>query len=171
MPNLTPLVDAITASTLYRAGIPVGKIAERLDMDRATVYGIVNRRGAWSVERAAIDGETFQQYSQEVKNILRAKALALANVALDNMAVKMDKASAAQSGVCFGILVEKAALLGGDATARVDVVTRADAADLDALAERLRASLVSAARDDTIDVTPMSAVAPTADGSADGERS
>jgi hypothetical protein len=119
-----------------------------------TVDDIINGRSGWG-EIIAND-QAFKQYRTLAKRQMQAASISLSQKALQQIEDRIDKASAPQAAMVYGILRDKERLDAGEPTEIVALHTRQEIAGLESLAAILGQTLLQRTKE--IDVTPLDSV-------------
>lgn len=119
-----------------------------------TVEDIINGRSGWG-EIIAND-QAFKQYRTLAKRQMQAASISLSQKALQQIEDRIDKASAPQAAMVYGILRDKERLDAGEPTEIVALHTRQEIAGLESLAAILGQTLLQRTKE--IDVTPLDSV-------------
>ena len=146
----TSLPQAAQAKALAEIGYQGTQIADATGLPVRTVDDIVNGRNGWAAIIA--NDQAFKQYRTQAKRQMQAASINLSQKALQQIENRIDKASAPQAAMVYGILRDKERLDAGEPTEIIVTHTRAEAEGLDALAEILGKTLLQTAKE--IDVTP-----------------
>lgn len=146
----TSLPQAAQAKALAEIGYQGTQIADATGLPVRTVDDIINGRNGWG-EIIAND-QAFKQYRNQAKRQMQAASINLSQKALQQIENRIDKASAPQAAMVYGILRDKERLDAGEPTEIVALHTRQEAEGLDALAAVLGQTLLQSGKE--IDVTP-----------------
>lgn len=147
----TSISAAAHAKALADIGYQGTQIADATGLPVRTVADIINARNGWG-EIIAND-QAFKQYRTQAKRQMQAASINLSQKALQQIENRIDKASAPQAAMVYGILRDKERLDAGEPTEIIVTHSRADVEGLDALAEILGQTLLQSAKQ--IDVTPV----------------
>ena len=146
----TSIPQAAQAKALADIGYQGSQIADAIGLPARTVDDIINGRNGWSDITA--NDQAFKQYRSDAKRKMQAASIKLSQKALQQIENKIDKASAPQAAMVYGILRDKERLDAGEPTEIVKSYTRQDVEGLDQLAAALSQTLLQSAKE--IDVTP-----------------
>jgi hypothetical protein len=113
------------------------------------VDDIINGRNGWG--RIIANDQAFKQYRSDAKRKMQAASVQLSKKALRQIENKIDKASAPQAAMVYGILRDKERLDAGEPTEIVASYTRNEIMGLDKLAAALGQSLLQSKAE--IDIT------------------
>lgn len=139
MPDLVPLELAAAASALHEYDGNAARVGRQLGMPQRTVYDIVHGYGRWS--EVATDA-SFAALRLEQKRILQAASARNMSKAMVQIENTLDKCSAPQAAMVYGILFDKDRLMAGESTQNVGVRTTNEVLNLDQLAKSLSQELV-----------------------------
>ena len=146
----TPISHAAEAKALADIGYQGTQIAEAIGLPVRTVDDIINGRGSWGDIIA--NDQAFKTYRTDAKRKMQAASIKLSQKALQQIENRLDKASAPQAAMVYGILRDKERLDAGEPTEIVVSHTRLEIAALDELAQALSQTLLQPKEE--IDVTP-----------------
>src|SRR5688572_27552422 len=148
----TSISQAAQAKALADIGYQGSQIADATGLPARTVDDIINGRNGWG-EIIAND-QAFKQYRNDAKRKMQAASIKLSQKALQQIENRIDKASAPQAAMVYGILRDKERLDAGEPTEIVASYSREDISGLDKLAAALGQTLLQSGEE--IDVTPQS---------------
>ena len=150
----TDLMTAAKVKVMGDMNYSQKQIQEATNLPQSTVSEILAGKNNWDKLK---DVNNYEKYAHESRRHLKIATSELAKKSLQQLEDKLKGASAAQSAVIAGIMVDKLNVLSGQPTEIKEIVTRTDLAALDQLAKRLSDSLVSdkARAEAAIDVTPV----------------
>jgi hypothetical protein len=114
------------------------------------VDDIINGRNGWG--KIIANDQAFKQYRSDAKRKMQAASITLSQKALQQIENRIDKASAPQAAMVYGILRDNERLDAGEPTEIVASYTREEIMGLDKLAAALGQALLQSAKE--IDVTP-----------------
>jgi hypothetical protein len=146
----TSIPHAAQAKALADIGYQGSQIADAMGLPVRTVDDIINGRNGWG-EIIAND-QAFKQYRSDAKRKMQAASIKLSQKALQQIENRIDKASAPQAAMVYGILRDKERLDAGEPTEIVVSYSRVDVSGLDKLAAALGQALLQSEKE--IDVTP-----------------
>jgi hypothetical protein len=144
----TSIPQAAQAKALADIGYQGSEIADVTGLPARTVDDIINGRNGWGDIIA--NDQAFKQYRSDAKRKMQAASIKLSQKALQQIENRIDKASAPQAAMVYGILRDKERLDAGEATEIVATHSRVDISGLDKLAAALSQTLLQK----EIDVTP-----------------
>jgi hypothetical protein len=147
----TSLPQAAQAKALADIGYQGTQIADAIGLPVRTVDDIINGRNGW--REIIANDKAFKQYRTQAKRQMQAASITLSQKALQQIEDRIDKASAPQAAMVYGILRDKERLDAGEATEIVALHTRQGIEGLDALAAILGQTLLQSGKE--IDVTPQ----------------
>ena len=147
----TSIPAAAQAKALAEIGYQGTQIADATGLPARTVDDIINGRNGWG-EIIAND-QAFKQYRTQAKRQMQAASINLSQKALQQIENRIDKASAPQAAMVYGILRDKERLDAGEPTEIRANLTRQEFEGLDALAAVLGQRLLQRTKE--IDVTPQ----------------
>jgi hypothetical protein len=146
----TSIHHAAEAKALADIGYQGTQIAEATGLPVRTVDDIINGRNGWG-EIIAND-QAFKQYRSDAKRKMQAASINLSQKALQQIENRIDKASAPQAAMVYGILRDKERLDAGEPTEITAVYSHARIQGLDKLSQLLSQTLLPSGN--LIDVTP-----------------
>jgi len=147
----TSIPQAAQAKALADIGYQGTQIADAIGLPVRTVDDIINGRNSW--REIIANDQAFKQYRIQAKRQMQAASINLSQKALQQIENRIDKASAPQAAVVYGILRDKERLDAGEPTEITASYTRQEIEGLDALAAILGQTLLQSGRE--IDVTPQ----------------
>lgn len=139
MPELVPLEKAAAAEALYERLGNQTAVGRALGMPQQTVHDIIHGHNRWSEVR---HDSSYSALRLEQKRILQVAGTKLMSKALIQIDNSIDKCSAPQAAMVYGILFDKDRLMAGESTANIGVRTTTDISNLDSLADALRGELI-----------------------------
>ena len=145
----TSISTAAQAKALADIGYQGSQIAEATGLPTRTVDDIINGRMGWG--RIIANDQAFKQYRTDAKRKMQAISIQLSQKALQQIENRIDKASAPQAAMVYGILRDKERLDAGEPTEILASLTRQEVAGIDKLGAALSQTLLSGKE---IDVTP-----------------
>jgi hypothetical protein len=146
----TSIAQAAQAKALADIGYQGTQIAGATGLPVRTVDDIINGRNGWAAIIA--NDQAFKQFRTQAKRQMQAASINLSQKALQQIEDRIDKASAPQAAMVYGILRDKERLDAGEPTEITASLTRHEFEGLGALAAILGQTLLERARE--IDVTP-----------------
>ena len=147
------IAQAAQAKALAEIGYQGTQIADAIGLPVRTVDDIINGRNGW--REIIANDQAFKQYRTQAKRQMQAASINLSQKALQQIENRIDKASAPQAAMVYGILRDKERLDAGEPTEIVALHTRQEIDGLDALAAILGQTLLQRGKE--IDVTPQEA--------------
>ena len=150
----TSISQAAQAKALADIGYQGSQIADATGLPARTVDDIINGRNGWGDIIA--NDQAFKQYRTLAKRQMQAASISLSQKALQQIEDRIDKASAPQAAMVYGILRDKERLDAGEPTEIVALHTRQEIAGLESLAAILGQTLLQRTKE--IDVTPLDSV-------------
>ena len=147
----TSMHQAAQAKALADIGYQGTQIADAIGLPVRTVDDIINGRNGW--REIIANDQAFKQYRTQAKRQMQAASINLSQKALQQIENRIDKASAPQAAMVYGILRDKERLDAGEPTEIVVLRTRQEVEGLDSLAAILGQALLQRAKE--IDVTPV----------------
>lgn len=147
----TSISQAAQAKALAEIGYQGTQIADAIGLPVRTVDDIINGRNGCGAIIA--NDQAFKQYRTQAKRKMQAASINLSQKALQQIENRIDKASAPQAAMVYGILRDKERLDAGEPTEVIALHTRQEVEGLDALAAVLGQMLLDRAKE--IDVTPQ----------------
>jgi len=135
MPRRTPLPLAAAAQAMSDTGYSPADITAALALAPSTVYEILQGHGKWADLKA--NDMRFKDFRDRKTRELELAMIELAPVFLLQAAKVIDKASARDAAVCFGIVDDHRRLAAGLSTSNISVVTRRQSEAQDVLLARL----------------------------------
>jgi hypothetical protein len=111
---------------------------------------LINGRNGW--REIIANDHAFKQYRTDAKRKMQAASIKLSQKALQQIENRIDKASAPQAAMVYGILRDKERLDAGEPTEITAVSSHAQIQSLDRLTQLLSQTLLPSG--DLIDVTP-----------------
>ena len=147
----TSISQAAQAKALADIGYQGSQIADATGLPARTVLDIIHGRNG----RAEIiaNDQAFQQFRTQAKRQMQAASISLSQKALQKIENRIDKASAPQAAMVYGILRDKERLDAGEPTEIRANLARQEVEGLDALAAILGQTLLQSGKE--IDVTPV----------------
>lgn len=149
----TSIPQAAQAKALADIGYQGTRIADAIGLPVRTVDDIINGRNGW--REIIANDQAFKQYRTQAKRQMQAASINLSQKALQQIENRIDKASAPQAAMVYGILRDKERLDAGEPTEIIALHTRQEIDGLDALAAILGQTLLQRGKE--IDVTPQEA--------------
>ena len=146
----TSTAQAAEAKALADLGHQGTQIADAMGLPVRTVDDIINGRNGWG--EIIANNEAFRKYRTDAKRKMQAASTELAQKALQQIENKLDKASAPQAAMVYGILRDKERLDAGEPTEIIVSYTRHQISGVDALAQALSTALLQTSKE--VDVTP-----------------
>ena len=146
----TSIPQAAEAKALADIGHQGTQIANAMGLPTRTVDDIINGRNGWG--EIIANNEAFRKYRSDAKRKMQAASITLSQKALQQIDKKLDKASAPQAAMVYGILRDKERLDAGEPTEITVSYTRDEVSGLDVLAQALSTALMQ--KQAEIDVTP-----------------
>lgn len=143
----------LSSTALANIGYQGTQIANAMGLPTRTVDDIINGRNGWG--EIIANNEAFRQYRTDAKRKMQAASIKLSEKALQQIDNKLDKTSAAQAAMIYGILRDKERLDAGEPTEITASYTRHEVSGVDALAQALSTALLENQKE--IDVTPSRA--------------
>ena len=147
----TSIPHAAQAKALADIGYQGSQIADATGLPARTVDDIINGRNGWG--EIIRNDQAFKQYRSDAKRKMQAASIKLSQKALQQIENRIDKASAPQAAMVYGILRDKERLDAGEPTEIVATHSRVDIGGLDKLAAALGQTLLQSGKE--IDVTPV----------------
>ena len=154
----TSIPQAAQAKALADIGYQGSQIADATGLPVRTVDDIINGRNGWG-EIIAND-QAFKTYRSDAKRKMQAASIKLSQQALQQIENRIDKASAPQAAMVYGILRDKERLDAGEPSEIVGSYSRVDISGLDKLPAALGQALLQSGKE--IDVTPKESNTTTA---------
>jgi hypothetical protein len=151
--------QAAQAKALAEIGYQGSQIADATGLPTRTVDDIINGCNGWG-EIIAND-QAFKQYRSDAKRKMQAASIKLSQKALQQIENRIDKVSAPQAAMVYGILRDKERLDVGEPTEILASLTRQEIAGIDKLGAALSQTLLLNGKE--IDVTPADAGKRAAD--------
>jgi len=139
MPEPVPLELAASVDALHERIGNTYAVSRATGVPPSTVRDIIKGYGRW--HELTFDS-SFVALRTEQKRILQQSSIALAAKALSQIDATIDKASAAQSAMIYGILRDKERLDAGESTINIAVRSSNEITNLDSLADALRGELI-----------------------------
>ena len=146
----TSLPQAAQAKALADIGYQGTQIADAVGLPARTVDDIINGRNGW--REIIANDQAFKQYRTDAKRKMQAASIKLSQKALQQIENRIDKASAPQAAMVYGILRDKERLDAGEPTEITAVYSHAQIQGLDKLSQLLSSTLLPSGN--MIDVTP-----------------
>jgi Ribonuclease G/E len=146
----TSIPEAARAKALADIGYQATQIADATGLPTRTVDDIINGRNGW--REIIANDQAFKQYRTDAKRKMQAASIKLSQKALQQIENRIDKASAPQAAMVYGILRDKERLDAGEPTEITAVYSHAQIQGLDKLSQLLSQTLLPSGK--MIDVTP-----------------
>ena len=146
----TFIPQAAQAKALADIGYQGTQIADATGLPVRTVDDIINGRNGW--REIIANDQAFKQYRTQAKRQMQAASINLSQKALQQIENRIEKASAPQAAMVYGILRDKERLDAGEPTEIIATHSRVEVEGMEAMAQALGQTLLQSAKE--IDVTP-----------------
>ena len=127
----TSIPQPAQAKALADIGYQGSQIADATGLPARTVDDIINGRNGWG--EIIANNQAFKQFRTQAKRQMQTASLALSQKALQQIENRIDKASAPQAAMVYGILRDKERLDAGEPTEIVGSYSRVDISGPDKL--------------------------------------